>query len=51
MKYVAGRQVLAIVREQRNSWLAARLEELSPEAREVLHAAVGPLDQVSMGDR
>jgi DNA-binding MarR family transcriptional regulator len=47
----AGRQVLATVRDQRNSWLAGRLEELSPEDRAAIQAALGPLDAVSMGDR
>ena len=47
----AGRQVLETVREQRNSWLAGRLEELSPEDRAAIQAALGPLDAVSMGDR
>ena len=47
----AGRQVLASVREQRTSWLAGRLEELSTEERRVIQAALGPLDAVSMGDR
>jgi DNA-binding MarR family transcriptional regulator len=46
-----GKRVLATVREQRTSWLAGRIEELSPEDREKIHAAIGPLDQVSMGDR
>jgi len=47
----AGREVLASVREQRTSWLAGRLDELSPEERGAIRAALGPLDAVSMGDR
>jgi DNA-binding MarR family transcriptional regulator len=46
-----GKRVLATVREQRTSWLADRLERLSPEKREIILAALGPLDEVSMGDR
>jgi DNA-binding MarR family transcriptional regulator len=46
-----GRRVLATVRDQRTSWLAGRIDELSEEDRAKLRAAVGPLDQVSMGDR
>jgi DNA-binding MarR family transcriptional regulator len=46
-----GKQVLGAVREQRTSWLAHRLEQLTPEARAAVHAAIRPLDEVSMGDR
>src|SRR5205823_6900960 len=34
-----GKQVLATVREQRTSWLAHRLDQLTPEARAAIHAA------------
>jgi DNA-binding MarR family transcriptional regulator len=47
----AGKQVLATVREQRTSWLADRLDRLTSEEREAIHAALAPLDRVSMGDR
>jgi len=46
-----GKRVLAAIREQRTSWLAARIGELSDEDREKLRAAIAPLDHVSMGDR
>lgn len=46
-----GKQVLATVREQRTSWLAHRLEQLTPEGRAAIHAALAPLDDVSMHDR
>jgi hypothetical protein len=40
-----------MVREQRTSWLAERLELLTPEDRAAIHAALAPLDDVSMRDR
>jgi DNA-binding MarR family transcriptional regulator len=46
-----GSRVLASVREQRTAWLASRLDELTQEQREAVHAALQPLDLVSMGDR
>ena len=46
-----GMHVLAMVREQRTSWLANRLEQLAPEERAAIHAALAPLDDVSMRDR
>jgi DNA-binding MarR family transcriptional regulator len=46
-----GGRVLATVRDQRTSWLAARIGELSEADRAKLRAALGPLDHVSMGDR
>ena len=46
-----GRRVLATVREQRTSWLASRIEELSPEEREAIRGALAALDHLSMGDR
>ena len=46
-----GEQVLKTVRIQRTSWLAHRLEQLTKEQRELLHAALGALDEVSAGDR
>lgn len=45
-----GVKALDAVRRQRNDWLARRLTALSPEAREALAAAIGPLEQIS-GDR
>lgn len=46
----AGAKALDAVRRRRNDWLAKRLSALSPEAREALDAAIGPLEQIS-GDR
>jgi DNA-binding MarR family transcriptional regulator len=46
-----GEQVLETVRIQRTSWLAHRLEQLAPEQRALIHAAVAALDEVSAGDR
>jgi DNA-binding MarR family transcriptional regulator len=46
-----GARVLESVREQRTAWLASRLDELSPEERRLIQAALEPLDRVSMGDR
>ena len=46
-----GARVLESVREQRTAWLASRLDELSPEERRAIEAALEPLDRVSMGDR
>ena len=46
----AGESALATIRRRRNDWLAARLAELSPEARASLTAAAGPLAQLA-GDR
>jgi DNA-binding MarR family transcriptional regulator len=46
-----GEQVLETVREQRTSWLAHRLEQLTPEQRARIQAALEALDDVSMGDR
>ncbi|MDR3513163.1 MAG: MarR family transcriptional regulator [Caulobacteraceae bacterium] len=46
----AGGKALDAVRRRRNDWLAKRLSSLSPEAREALEAAIGPLEQIS-GDR
>ena len=46
----AGRRAVEAVRRQRNDWLAGRLAGLTPEAREILHAAIGPLSQIA-GDK
>ena len=46
----AGRRALDAVRRQRNDWLAGRLAQQSPQAREILRAAVGPLAQIA-GDK
>ncbi|MBV8395384.1 MAG: MarR family transcriptional regulator, partial [Actinobacteria bacterium] len=46
-----GKRVLESVREKRTSWLAARLAELTEEQRDLIRAAIAPLDAVSMGDR
>jgi len=46
----AGRRALEAVRRQRNDWLAGRLSELSPQAREAVSAAIGPLAQIA-GDK
>jgi len=43
--------VLESVREQRTAWLASRIDELAPEAREAVRAAIEPLDRISAGDR
>ena len=43
----AGRRALEAVRRQRNDWLAHRLAELSPQAREAVRAAIGPLAQIA----
>ena len=46
-----GARILRSVREQRTAWLATRLERLPPADREIIQAALRPLDDVSMGDR
>jgi DNA-binding MarR family transcriptional regulator len=46
----AGRRAMEAVRRQRNDWLAGRLASLTPEAREILRAAIGPLSQIA-GDK
>ena len=46
-----GEKVLETVRQQRTSWLAHRLEQLTPDGRAAVHAALAPLDDVSMHDR
>jgi DNA-binding MarR family transcriptional regulator len=45
----SGRRALEAVRRRRNDWLAARLAALTPEAREALERAVGPLYQIAGG--
>jgi DNA-binding MarR family transcriptional regulator len=47
----AGESVLASVRDQRTTWLATRLAEVTPEERELIRAALVSLNRVSMGDR
>jgi DNA-binding MarR family transcriptional regulator len=39
----AGAKKLEVIRQQRNDWLAARLAKLTPQERDALAAAVGPL--------
>ena len=46
----AGRRALEAVRRQRNDWLAGQLSGLSPEARQIIGAAIGPLAQIA-GDK
>jgi DNA-binding MarR family transcriptional regulator len=46
----AGRRAMDAVRRQRNDWLAGRLAGLTPEARDALRAAIGPLSQIA-GDK
>jgi DNA-binding MarR family transcriptional regulator len=46
----AGRRAMDAVRRQRNDWLAGRLAALTPEARDILQAAIGPLSQIA-GDK
>jgi DNA-binding MarR family transcriptional regulator len=46
-----GARVLASVRAQRTAWLASRIDELTPEQRAAIEAALEPLDVVSTGDR
>jgi DNA-binding MarR family transcriptional regulator len=46
----AGIKALDAVRRRRNDWLAGQLRTLSPEARDALAAAIGPLRQIA-GDR
>jgi DNA-binding MarR family transcriptional regulator len=46
-----GEQVLATVREQRTSWLAHRLDQLTAAERGLIRSALGSLDTVSMRDR
>ena len=41
-----GAAQLDLIRQRRNDWLAARLAKLTPEAREALNAAQGPLLQL-----
>ena len=43
----AGRRAMDAVRRQRNDWLAGRLAGLTPEARELVRAAIGPLSQIA----
>ena len=46
-----GGRVLAAVRDQRTAWLARRLEELAPDERARIRAALEPLANVSVGER
>ena len=41
-----GSAQLDLIRQRRNDWLAARLAKLTPEARQALNAAQGPLLQL-----
>jgi len=43
----AGRRAVEAVKRQRNDWLAGRLAGLTPEARELVRAAIGPLAQIA----
>jgi DNA-binding MarR family transcriptional regulator len=42
-----GRDVVQRVRRRREAWLAQRLQELTPEARDILRAAVPILEKIS----
>lgn len=44
-----GRALLDETRQRRDAWLAVRLEELDPEARERLAAALDTLEQLTDG--
>ncbi len=44
---LAGAEALDQIRRRRNDWLAARLARLTPEARQALADAAGPLLQLS----
>jgi DNA-binding MarR family transcriptional regulator len=41
-----GDKVLRSVRKRRTAWLVARLEQLEPEERERIEAALGPLEKL-----
>lgn len=45
-----GRALVLEDRERRTAWLARRLEELSPEERDVLRAAAPILERLAQGD-
>ncbi len=47
----AGRGRVAAVREERNSWLASRLEQLTADERATIRAALTALRRVTIGDR
>ena len=44
---LAGRDLVQRVRRRREAWLAQRLQELSPEERQVLRAAAPILEKIS----
>jgi DNA-binding MarR family transcriptional regulator len=46
----AATAALEAVRRQRSDWLARRLETLTPQAREILQAAIAPLEKLA-GER
>lgn len=46
-----GRSTLQMLRERRTSWLATRLEMLSPDERAAIAAAVEPLQQLSRSEK
>lgn len=45
-----GSQIIQMLRERRNAWLATRLEALSPEALAAIAAAIEPLQQLVRHD-
>jgi DNA-binding MarR family transcriptional regulator len=45
-----GERVLRTARQQRNAWLAERLEQLSDEQRAAIEAAIAPLALLAEGD-
>jgi DNA-binding MarR family transcriptional regulator len=47
----SGEALVDSVRDQRTSWLAARLSLLSPEERQSIKVSLAALDRVSLGDR
>jgi DNA-binding MarR family transcriptional regulator len=45
-----GEKVLRSVRQKRTAWLAARLDQLSPEERRAVDKAIGPLERLLEAD-
>jgi DNA-binding MarR family transcriptional regulator len=46
---VAGAELIEQSRQRKNAWLAARIDELDPERRERLAAALDVLDELASG--